>query len=148
MRILCVASSGGHLALLMSLVADWPADVQWVTFDTPDARSRLRGQDVIWAHHPTQRNPLNAARNLLLARRVMAADPPDAVVSNGAGVAVPFLLWARWREVTTVFVEVPDRIQHPSLTGRLVAQWVDAVVLSAPEQAAFYEDGVFFGRLS
>lgn len=135
MKVLLVASSGGHLAHLDWLRPWWSLHARaWVTFDTPDARGRLAGEAVWWAVHPTQRSPVAAARNLALAWRVLRAEAPDVVVTTGAGVAVPFVVAARARGIPTVFVEVWDRMDGPSLTGRLLAPVVDAFVAQWPEQ--------------
>ena len=81
----------------------------------------------------------------VLAARVVAEERPDVVVSTGAAVAVPFLAAGRAQGAATVFVEPYDRVDGPSLTGRLVAGFVDCVVLQRPEQRAFHPAGVLLG---
>jgi len=44
--------------------------------------------------------------------------------------------------IPLIFVEVPDRMDTPSLSGRLVYPWVDAMVLPREEQLALYPKGV------
>ncbi|MEZ4239322.1 MAG: UDP-N-acetylglucosamine--LPS N-acetylglucosamine transferase [Myxococcota bacterium] len=145
MRALLVASAGGHLQQLVWLAPWWRAHERlWVTFDTPDARGMLDGERIVFAAHPTNRSLRNAARNLALARRVLR-EPFDVVVSTGAGVAVPFALAARAAGVPVVFVEPYDRVDGPSLTGRLLGPWVDCVVLQRPEQRRFHRRGVLLG---
>ena len=96
MKVALVCSSGGHLAQLHRLVSWWREhDRVWVTFDTIDATSVLAGEEVVWAHHPTTRNLANALRNARLAWRVLREVRPDVVVSDGAGVAVPFFVVAK-----------------------------------------------------
>src|SRR5688572_25807684 len=94
--VLLVASSGGHLLQLVQLADSWPREVRvWVTFDTTDARSLLAGEEVVLANHPTNRSLKNLLRNSLLAIRTIRRLRPRAVVSTGAGVAVPFCYAAR-----------------------------------------------------
>lgn len=146
MRVGLIGSSGGHLDQLLALRSFWAAHERfWVTFDTPDARERLRGERVIPAHHPTTRDLPNLARNLGLAARVLRRERPDLLISNGAGVAVPFFAVGRLLGIRLVFMEVIDRIDAPSLTGRLVAPWSDAVLLQWEEQRRFYPRGVVVG---
>lgn len=148
MRVGLVASSGGHLAQLHAL-GPWLAahDRSWVTFDTAHARALLDGERVTWAHHPTQRHLGNLLRNGALAVRWLAAERPEVVVSTGAGVGVPFLWAARAAGLKTVFVEVFDRTDRPSLTGRLVAPVVDLVVLQREAQRGLYPTGVVLGAV-
>ena len=111
-RVLLVCSAGGHLTQLLRLRPWWEHhDRTWVTFDKADARSHLAGERTVWAHHPTTRNIPNLLRNLVLARKVLRDERPDVVVSDGAGVAVPFFWLARRMGVATVYVEVFDRVE-------------------------------------
>lgn len=147
-RVLLVCSTGGHLAQLVALRTWWEGhDRAWVTFDKADARSHLADERTWWAHHPTTRNLLNLARNLLLARRVLRAERPDVVVSNGAGVAVPFLYLARRRGIATVYVEVFDRVEAPTLTGRMCRPVTDLFCVQWAEQQRFYRGSVVIGPI-
>lgn len=116
-----VASSGGHLLQLSRLRDTWDAEERhWVTFDTPDARSLLGDEDVTFAHHPTNRNVPNLLRNAVLAFALIRRLRPRAVVTTGAGVAVPFCYVARLYGARVVYIESFARVTEPSLTGRLV----------------------------
>jgi hypothetical protein len=147
-RLLLVASSGGHLAHLLWLRPWWSRHPRrWVTFDTPDARGALAGEEVTWAFHPTNRHPLNLARNGALALRTLRAARPDVLVTTGAGVAVPFVLAAKACGVPSVFIEVYDRVDGASLSGRLLAGLVDELVLQWEAQRAAYGRGVVLGPI-
>ncbi|MCB9682923.1 MAG: UDP-N-acetylglucosamine--LPS N-acetylglucosamine transferase [Alphaproteobacteria bacterium] len=147
MRIGLVTSSGGHLQHLLWLAPWWSSHERfWVGHDTEDARAALRGERVWWAHHPTNRHLGNLARNTALAARVLAAEQPDLLVSTGAGVALPFLGLARALDIPCLFVEVFDRVTVPSLTGRLLAPFVD-VVVQWPEQRQAYPHGILLGPI-
>jgi hypothetical protein len=148
MRTTFVCSSGGHLIQLHQLGPWWRGiDRSWVTFDTPDARSLLRGETTTWAHHPTTRNIPNLLRNLRLAWRVLHDDRPDVVVSSGAGVAFPFFLVARLLRIKTIYIEVYDRIDLPTLTGRLCYPLSNLFLLQWQEQQRFYPRGKLIGGL-
>jgi UDP-N-acetylglucosamine:LPS N-acetylglucosamine transferase len=148
MRVCLVCSSGGHLLQLHRLEPWWSKHERvWVTFDTPDAASLLRGERVERAYHPTTRNLVNLARNLRLAVRILRAERPDVVVSSGAGVAFPFFVVARLLGIKTVYVEVYDRIDLPTLTGRLCHPLSSLFLLQWPEQQRFYSRGQLIGRL-
>ncbi|MCW2829610.1 MAG: UDP-N-acetylglucosamine:LPS N-acetylglucosamine transferase [Aeromicrobium sp.] len=126
MKILIACSSGGHLAQALALKPWWERHERlWVTGPTEDARSKLRRERAIECHWPTQRNLPNLARNWALARRVLRQYEPDIVFSTGAAVAVPFLLQAHSVGAESIFMETVDRIDKPSLTGRLVHPFVD-----------------------
>jgi UDP-N-acetylglucosamine:LPS N-acetylglucosamine transferase len=147
-HVLLVASSGGHLAQLLALRPWWrERDRTWVTFGTEDARSQLDGERAVWAYHPTTRNLLNLVRNLSLAIRVMRRDRPDIVVSTGAAVAFPFFLVAKVMRVPTVYIEVYDRLDSPTLTGRLCRPITDLFCVQWEEQTRFYPRAQVIGSL-
>ncbi len=148
-KIAIVCSTGGHLAQMVRLEPWWSLHERfWVTFDKPDAADRLAGERVFHAHHPTTRNLPNLARNTRMAARLLRTERPDLIVSNGAGLALPFFWLGRAMGVPTMFVEVYDRIDTASLTGRLVSPVASKVVLQWPEQLAHYPEGVVLGRLA
>ncbi|CAM3981928.1 UDP-N-acetylglucosamine--LPS N-acetylglucosamine transferase [Nocardiopsis rhodophaea] len=136
--ILFVASSGGHLAQLWSLRPWWEdRERAWVTFRTPDAVSLLEGEDVTWAYHPTTRNIGNLLRNTVLAVRTFGRRRPTTVISTGAGVALPFFVLAWLLRVPTVYIEVYDRIDRPTLTTRLCRPFTRLFLAQWDEQRTF-----------
>lgn len=147
-RLLFACSSGGHLSQLLQLRPWWVHhERRWVTFDVPDAQSKLQGETLIPAFHPTTRNVLNMVRNGHLAQRVLRSWEPDVVISNGAGVAFPFFLAARARGIPTVYLEVYDRIDSRTLTGRLCEPFTDRFLVQWPEQQALYANSQLVGPL-
>ena len=149
LRVLMACSTGGHLAQLYTLKPWWRRhDRVWVTFDKADARGHLAGEKVVWAHHPTTRNIPNTIRNFFLALRVVRRYRPDIVVSDGAGVALPFFVAAKLFRVPTVYIEVFERIdRNPTLTGRLCYPMSDLFLLQWEEQRRMYPKGVVIGPL-
>lgn len=148
MKVALVCSSGGHLTQLHQLKAFWEKhDRFWVTFKLADSESLLEGEDVVWAYHPTTRNVPNTLRNLWLAINLLPRRRPDLVVSDGAGVAFPFFLVARMIGIKTVYVEVYDRIDSPTLTGRLCRPLSNLFLVQWEEQRRFYRNAQVIGRL-
>ena len=147
-RVLLVCSSGGHLAQLAALRPWWQdRERRWVTFRTPDAVSLLDGEAVDWAFHPTTRNVRNLVRNTGLAARVLRRFRPDVIVSTGAAVAFPFFLLGGRFRARTVYVEVYDRLDSPTLTGRLCQPLSDRFLVQWEEQLAFYPRARVIGQL-
>lgn len=147
-QLLLVGSSGGHLAQLLSMQTWWGQhDRSWVTFRTPDAESALIDESVIWAYHPTTRSAKNALRNLWLAQRLVRRLRPDVVISTGAAVAVPFFFVARLMRIPTVFIEVYDRIDSRTLTGKLCRPFGSIYCVQWEEQRDLYPGAHVIGPL-
>jgi beta-1,4-N-acetylglucosaminyltransferase len=146
--ILLVCSSGGHLTQLLEMQEAWSAfDRVWVTFDKPDARSLLQDERVVHAHGPTNRSIKNLLRNVSLARRVVRALRPSAIVTTGAGIAVPFAWVARISGVPVVYIESFTRIEGLSLSGRLIAPVANRLYVQWPEASRQTPRARFAGSL-
>ena len=146
--VLLVSTQGGHLAHLVALRGWWDGlDRLWVCPDTPDVEDRLAGERVVHSHSPTTRNLLNLVRNAVLAFRVLRRERPAMLVSAGAGVAVPFFVGAWLLRIPTVFIEVYDRVDTPSLTGRLCGPFTTRRIVQWPSQLAFYPDARLVGPI-
>ncbi len=148
MKLGIVCSSGGHL-LLMHLLKDfWSQyDRFWVTFKKEDAVSLLEKEKVYWAYFPTNRNFFNLLRNTFVALKVLFKEKPDIIISTGAGAAIPFFYLGKLLRKKLIFIEAYERIDTPSLTGKIVYPITDAFILQWEEQKRFYPKGTVLGQL-
>lgn len=147
-RVMLVCSSGGHLTQLVKLRPWWGSRARrWVTFPGRHVDSVLTGEDVVYGHHPTTRSLPNAIRNFFLAWRVLQDFRPDIVLSDGAGIAFPFFCASRLLGIRTVYLEVFDRIDSATLTGRLCYPLADLFLLQWEEQQRCYRRGVVIGSV-
>lgn len=147
-HVFLVGSSGGHLTQLWALEPWWQGWRRtWVCFDTPDATSLLENEHVEWAHHPTTRNIPNLIRNAILAFRLLRTVRPDLVVSTGAGVAFPFFVLARVFRIPTAYIEVYDRFDSATLTGRLCRPFSTLMCVQWDEQKSLYRNATVIGEL-
>ncbi|MGH2799344.1 MAG: hypothetical protein ACRDM0_17125, partial [Thermoleophilaceae bacterium] len=74
-------------------------------------------------------------RNLRLAERVLRAERPSAILTTGAGVAVPFAWLGRAHGIPTVYVESLTRIDGLSLSARMIAPVATRLYAQWPELA-------------
>ena len=143
-----VSTQGGHLTQLLVLRPWWSEHERvWVCPGTPDVLDRLGDERLIQSYSPTTRNLPNLVRNFVLAAHVLRTERPGIVVSAGAGVAVPFFLLARLLRIPTVFIEVYDRVDSPTLTGRLCGPFTTRRIVQWEQQLGFYPDAMLVGPL-
>jgi UDP-N-acetylglucosamine:LPS N-acetylglucosamine transferase len=132
----------------MALRDAWePFDRLWVTFDKADSRALLAGEDVVHAHGPTNRNIPNLLRNVRLAHRVIRRERPAAVLSTGAGVAVPFAWIARLYGAKVLYVESVTRIEGLSLSARLMSPVIHQHYVQWPDLAERVPGARFAGNV-
>ena len=147
-RLLLVSSSGGHLAQLLALEPWWSDhERSFVTFNTPDAVSQLAQEQVDFAFHPTTRNIPNLIRNFWVAAKVLYRRRPDVIVSTGAAVAVPFFVLGRLTGIPTAYIEVFDRLDSQTLTGRLCRPMTTLFCVQWERQQDLYPGSTLIGRL-
>lgn len=148
MKICFVTSSGGHLTHLMQLKSWWvDKERVWVTFDKADSQSILKDEKKYWCYFPTNRNIKNLIKNTFLAYKVLRKEKPDLIISTGAAVAIPFFYLSKLFRIKTVYIEVYDRIDKPTITGKIVYPITDLFILQWEEQKKFYPKGEFLGGL-
>ncbi len=119
----------------------------WVTFDKEDARSLLKGERVYPCYFPTNRNLKNLIRNSVLAWKVLRRERPDLIISSGAAVAVPFFYLGKLWGAKCVYIEVFDRIDKPTMTGKIVYPVADRFIVQWDEQKAVYPKAVNLGSI-
>lgn len=136
-EVLLVCSPGGHLQQMLALEPAWRGTSRaWVTLPSADVEAALAGEDVTLAHGPTNRSLVNLVRNAVLAWRLLRRDRPAAILSTGAGVAVPFFLIGKLLGARLIYVESVTRTESISLTGRLVYPLADRFFAQWPAAAA------------
>jgi len=136
MKVLLVCSPGGHLQQMLALEPAWRGlDRAWVTLGGADVGYLLKDEDVTLGNGPTNRSLINLVRNLRLAWRVLRKRRPDAVLSTGAGLAVPFFLVGRLLGIRLVYVESVTRTEEISLSGRLVYRLTNRFFVQWPRAA-------------
>lgn len=134
MKVALVGSSGGHLTHLYLLKKFWEnEDRFWVTFDKTDAKSILKEERFYPCYYPTNRNVKNTIKNTILAFKILRKEKPDLIISSGAAVAVPFFWLGKLFGAKTVYIEIFDRIDKPTLTGKLVYPVTDKFIVQWEE---------------
>ncbi|UJL26357.1 UDP-N-acetylglucosamine--LPS N-acetylglucosamine transferase (plasmid) [Lactiplantibacillus plantarum] len=147
-KICLVGSSGGHLTHLELLKPFWKQyDRFWVTFPKEDAKSYLKDEKMYSCYYPTNRNLHNLVRNTVLAFKIIKKERPDIIISSGAAVAVPFFYIGKSFGAKTIYVEVFDRVDAPTLTGKLVYPITDLFIVQWESMKKIYPKAKNFGGI-
>ncbi len=119
----------------------------WVSLKATDSECLLADESVVWAHGPTNRSAVKLVRNLVLAVRTLRRADPDAVLSTGAALAVPFIILARLTGRRAIYVESFTRTEGLSLSGRLVYPFATDFFVQWPEAAAGRPKACYVGAI-
>lgn len=148
MKVCLVGSSGGHLTHLYMLKPFWQNKERfWVTFDKEDARSKLKGEKMYSCYYPTNRNLIALLKNTLLAFKILSKEKPDIIISSGAAVAVPFFYVGKIMGAKLVYIEVFDRYDKPTMTGKMVYPIVDKFIVQWEEEKKIYPKAINLGSI-
>lgn len=148
MKVCLVGSSGGHLTHLYMLKPFWQNKERfWVTFDKADAKSLLEDEKMYPCYYPTNRNIKNLIKNTIVAWKVLRKERPDIIISSGAAVAVPFFYLGKLFGAKTIYIEVFDRIDASTVTGKLVYPIADKFIVEWEEMCRVYPKAINLGSI-
>ena len=147
-KFLIVGSSGGHLTHMYMLKDIWSKhDRAWVTFNKADANSILKDERKYWCHYPTNRNIPNLIKNTILAIKILKKERPDVIISSGAAVAMPFFLLGHLFGAKLIYIEVFDRIDKPTISGKFCYKFADKFIVQWEEQLKVYPNAINLGQI-
>ena len=147
-KVCLVGSSGGHLTHLYMLKPFWEKrDRFWVTFDKEDAKSLLENEKMIPCYYPTNRSLKGLIINTILAWKVITKERPNLIISSGAAVAVPFFYIGKLFGAKCVYIEVFDRIDHSTLSGKMVYPIADKFIVQWDEMKRIYPRAINLGSI-
>lgn len=149
-KVLMIASTGGHLEEVMALQA---LKEKYHTV--------LVTEQTVYDIHPWQEktyilHQVNRKRLLDILRypgimlkelNILNHEKPDAVLSTGAMIAFPMLLFAKLKGIKTIFVECMFNTDHSTLTGKLAYKFVDLFIVQWESMLKVYPNAVFGGRV-
>lgn len=148
LKVCLVGSSGGHLTHLYMLKPFWKNKNRfWVTFDKEDAKRLLENENVYPCYYPTNRSIKALIKNLKVAYKVLKKEKPDLIISSGAAVAVPFFYIGKIMGAKLIYIEVFDRLDKPTMTGRMVYPITDKFIVQWEEQRKVYKKAINLGSI-
>lgn len=148
MKICFVGSSGGHLTHLYMLKPFWQDKERfWATFDKEDARSLLQGEKVYPMFFPSNRSVKALMINAHRCIRILRKEHPDLIISAGAAPAIPFFWIGKLMGAKTIYIEIIDRIEKPTITGRVCYPVTDKFIVQWEEMKKVYPKAINLGSI-
>ena len=148
LKVCLVGSSGGHLTHLYMLKPFWQdKDRFWVTFDKEDARSLLKGEKMYSVYYPSNRSIKALLINTWRALKILPKEKPDLIISSGAAPAIPFFWIGKLMGAKTIYIEVFDRIDADTKSGRFCYKYADEFFVQWEEMLNVYPKAKNIGHI-
>lgn len=142
MKIVAVSSKGGHLdelSMIMETLDNY--EVIYITelgvdnkkfkyFMRPGTRSNII------------KYVFTLIYNLLYSGIILYKEKPDLIISTGAHTCVPFFWLGRCKKI---YIESFAKVNKPSMTGNLIKNTCDIIIVQHEEMLDVYENSVYFG---
>jgi UDP-N-acetylglucosamine:LPS N-acetylglucosamine transferase len=135
MKVLAVASGGGHVVELLRLQPAFE-DHELIYMSTHESfASAFAGFQFVTVPDVSRWNALRIPAIILKMYRKMAAIRPDVVITTGAapGVLALFIGWVMG--VKTIWVEASCHTEKVSVSGKICALFADRIYTQWPQLA-------------
>lgn len=119
----------------------------WVTFDKEDARSLLQGEKMYPAYYPSNRSLKALAINTHRAIRILRKERPNLIITSGAAPAIPFFYIGKLMGAKTIYIEVFDRIDKSTISGKICYPVTDAFIVEWEEMKKVYPKAINLGSI-
>ena len=109
-------------------------DIFYITFLREDTKSLKNAHFV----EDPKRNPFALLKNIIQTAKILAKEKPGAILTTGAGVAVPACYMAKLMGKKVIYLESFCRIDQPSLSGRLLYPIADLFLVQWKQMLSKY----------
>ncbi|TLS35185.1 polysaccharide biosynthesis protein [Pseudalkalibacillus caeni] len=151
LKVCLISSSGGHLEQLKQLI---PTAQQYDMFIVTEAnKSSLSLGEKYKTYYMRQQErksfsffldfPINIGKSIV----TFLKEKPDVVISTGAGMVIPFCLFAKLYGKKVVFLESFAKINSPTITGIVIYRFADRFYVQWEEMKKHYPDAIYKGGI-
>lgn len=119
----------------------------WVTFDQTNSRSLLEGERFYPVYYPSNRSIKALIINTWRAIKVLTKEKPDLIISSGAAPAIPFFYIGKLMGAKLIYIEVFDRIDMPTITGKLCYKVADKFIVQWDQMKKYYPNAINIGGI-
>ncbi len=149
-KVCFVASSGGHLEEISQLRKIASMYESFLVTEKSDFEVKNFCKRRSYIYQMNRRELLFLPKFLWLfvkAWKILRRERPDYVITTGALVAYPFCVLAKAMKKKVVYLESFARVNHASLTGKLLYKHVDLFIVQWEDMLELYPKAVLGGGI-
>jgi beta-1,4-N-acetylglucosaminyltransferase len=149
-KICFIASSGGHLeeiSKLSNIECTYPC---FLITECSDFKSEKFCSKKYYVPQTNRKELLFIFKFLFLfikAIKILHQEKPEFIITTGALIAFPFCMIGKLFSCKIVYIESFARVNHASLTGRLLYKHADLFIVQWEDMLQIYPDAVLGGGI-
>ena len=150
MKVLFVASSGGHLEEISQLKRIAKEYDNALVTEKNGFEVRNFGNRQYFVPQINRNELLFLPKFIGLffrALRILKKEKPGVVITTGALIAYPFCLLQKMRHGKVVYIESFARVKEPSLSGKLIHKHADLFIVQWEDMLEYFPDAVLGGGI-
>ena len=131
MKICIISSAGGHLQELLGLSEIYQKyNHYYITFYSPMLENKFVSDTVYFIEDASQ-GIFKLVKNIYKSFIIILKENPDVIISSGAGVSVPTIVWGWLFKKKIIYIELPCQIYKLSKTGFIVKRLSDLFIVQS-----------------
>lgn len=149
-KVCFVASSGGHLEEISRLRKIESRYASFLVTEKSDFEVKDFCEKKYYIYQMNRRELLFLPKFIWLfvkAWRILRKEKPDYVITTGALVAYPFCVLAKVMKKKVIYIESFARVNHASLTGKLLYKFADLFLVQWEDMLELYPKSVLGGGI-
>ncbi|MBQ3028752.1 MAG: polysaccharide biosynthesis protein [Lachnospiraceae bacterium] len=149
-KVCFVASSGGHLEEISRLRKIESRYASFLVTEKSDFEVKDFCEKKYYIYQMNRRELLFLPKFIWLfvkAWRILRKEKPDYVITTGALVAYPFCVLAKLMKKKVIYIESFARVNHASLTGKLLYKFADLFLVQWEDMLELYPKSVLGGGI-
>ena len=148
MKVMLIASSGGHLSELKKIYLYNDENNIIITEKTNKEIKRKNVDYLIYGSRNNKfKYPFIFLYNSYLSLKYLRKYQPDIIVSTGAHSCVSFFWLAKFFKIKTIYIESFARVNSSSLTYKLIKNKIDILIVQHKEMLEIYPNAIYLGSV-
>lgn len=148
-KIMCLASSGGHLDELMQLEDILKQYETVLVTEKSEFKNEIFSNiyNVEQINRKEKRFVWNFFRLFIDSWKIYKKERPDVMLSTGALATIPLALIGKLGGCRIVYIESFARVTKPSTTGKIMYRISDVFVIQWKELKKYYPKAIYLGSI-
>ena len=150
-KVCLACSPGGHFHQLRLATANLPSDgyeYYWLMYKAPHLTDFFKDKRLVTLTNTDVRRKWTFAINAIQSLWYLFKERPDVIISSGAGVAYPTMLFGKWFfGCKIIFLCSAANVRNPSRVPLRIYKHSDLFLIQWPELFEFFPKATYIGVL-